>query len=242
MALLSLLLFAAVVVSSVEAFPTTIMRAMKNQTTEIAASRQLSASFSQTCDDFAKDFGSFTQSRCECNDRNQSVFCKMPPTCEHAQGCDRKICTSLMAQVSLKRHGSSYIVSSIALTADLRGSAYEGERTFLDDKNTCRQWFVINGIEYECNTCTLCEEGGVALDCSNIQPGAVNHQEGCSYTTSSSFSFWEYCPKEGAPDPKSPGRPVSSSSGIHSPSAGMKSLDNKVTKMAVVTMFWMLAL
>ena len=237
-------LLATMAISRAEAWPglfqpATIVHAV-DQAREISR-RHLSggANFNQVCDSFAKNFGSMSKSHCECNGRHSSVFCKMPETCERVEGCDRKICTSLVAQVLLKRQDDSYAVSSIDLVADYRGSAYEGERAFLDDKNTCRQWFVIEGLEYECNSCTLCDEGGVDLDCSNIQASAVNH--GCMYT-SSSFSFLDYCPKEGAPEPESPGYPVSSSpSGIDSRSTSVKMPDSMVMKTGVLAMVLALA-
>jgi len=259
MTFLPRLLLGVVAVSCAKALPMTLRSATMvlatttNRTMiEGVSDRHLRTdSFPRVCHDFTEEFSSFTRSHCECHndDHDHTAVCTLPSTCEHVQGCnERKICTSLVARVTFverprgNNDGSSssltttttYDVSSITLTAKYRGSAYQGERTYLDDQSTCRQWFTLDGTEYECNSCTLCE-GGVNLDCSNIQPNAINYdrQSGCtsSSTTmtppSSTFTFWEYCPEEGVPEPTSPGYPaVPSSSGANdTPSATMGFLD-----------------
>ena len=166
--------------------------------------------FAEACHNVAEEFKSVSMGTCECLLPTNTILCEIPPVCQAIVNCGRKICTGYTIQsVMSKKDGvrnqdnDSYEVSSVDVWAHYRGSSYQGERAF-NNGTICRQWFMIKGVAYACQSCAPCGNGSTELDCSNIQHGAV--RSGCD--SDMDPFFFDYCPVGGAPDPTPPRLPA----------------------------------
>lgn len=158
---------------------------------------------------------------CDCPRGTKMVVGKIPFVCQPVQNCPRSVCVEYTLQGVLQvqetagsgdEHEDHVTISlqSMEMWAFYRHAAYQGEGTFGNGK-TCRQWFLLDGLVYECASCTVCPNGhGIDLDCSNIQPKAVLNQcdtinDDDESSSLDLFSVFDYCPEGGAPKPLTPG-------------------------------------
>lgn len=173
----------------------------------LAACRTVCNDFFDTIRDNHKE-----DATCDCPPRTPLVVMKLPSKCEPVQNCPRNICAEYTIQGVLKvvaddRDDSILIeLQSVEMWVTYRHAAYDGEGAY-GNGDVCRQWFILDGLVYECQSCTPCPHGdGIFLDCSNIQPQAVMNQ--CNEGDEASvdlFSVFDYCPAGGAPQPSTEG-------------------------------------
>ena len=142
---------------------------------------------------------------------------ELPFTCQPVQNCPRPVCAEYTIQGVIqvtavdddKNQEDIIELNSVEMWVTYRHAAYEGEGSF-GNGDICRQWFVLEGLVYECRSCRPCPQGGIQLDCSNIQPQAVLNQcdDGTNGATSSVvdlYSIFDYCPEGGPPEPSTRG-------------------------------------
>jgi hypothetical protein len=165
----------------------------------------------QVCDPFNQGFLSTAPSgsECQCKASSFSIVCEAPQSCDQIDGCAADVCGTTSILVDYTEIGTSLVVTSIGLQSEYTGGTdYQGQRALVTE-TACQQWFTFSdGLEYECLTCELCagDDGGVNLDCSNIQPGAVDNT--CLDTTgitTDTTVFFDFCQPGGAPKPTTTG-------------------------------------
>ena len=187
----------------------------------------------KVCDDFLASASDNTAT-CNCPSRSNTIVMKLPYTCQPVQNCPRPVCTEYTIQGVIQATNDDIELKSVEMWATYRHAAYEGEGTF-GNGDICRQWFVLNGLVYECRSCRPCPQGGgIQLDCSNIQPQAVLNQcdNGSNNEATADvvdlYSFFDYCPEGGAPEPSSPG--TASATGMEKTSGASSSEWWRVTR------------
>ena len=170
--------------------------------------RKWSFDWSDACRSLCDDFldAAARGATCECpNSKAPLVICTLPLSCQPVQNCARHVCAeyTIQGELNVDKDAGRVYLESVEMWTTYRHAAYDGEGTFGNGK-TCRQWFILDGLVYECLSCSVCSEGGIHLDCSNIQPNAVLNQ--CSESEAADlFSVFDYCPLGGAPEPLTPG-------------------------------------
>lgn len=117
-------------------------------------------------------------STCSCHLDPLSVDCTLPVICETLPECGHvPICTDTSFLLDFED-------GALTVEAIYSGpSDYEGQRTVITD-TSCAHYWTLNGLEYQCQVCSLCPFGGIDLDCTNIQPNAM---EDCVSTTPDSM-------------------------------------------------------
>lgn len=170
----------------------------------------------QVCDPFIQGFKSEApNSSCSCSTSTYTINCSIKSRCLDISECEGGVlCASATVEVDFRRSGNNLIISSIELAYFYTsGAAYDGYRFQVSENDNCDLYFTFEGLEYECNGCTVCANDGVTLDCSNIMPSWVT--DVCvteSQTASDVNADFPVCPVGGATTPTSIGRTPPNSS------------------------------
>lgn len=158
-------------------------------------------------------------STCSCLTDTFSIDCTLPRQCDLLADCDgEEVCATVSLLVDFTEERNSLSATSVTLEVSYSGAAeYEGQRAVVTE-NSCAQFWTLDGLEYKCNSCSLCGGEGVNLDCTNIQSSA-DSSIGCFEVTNPNENgvnegAFQLCPDGGAPLPTTMGLEPSSSAAL----------------------------